>query len=380
MLYQGEGSATADKEALAEAKRRIAAGEDAAKVRTDTGWKQGAGGEWRSEIDDSKSKLRPGIAQKLLELQAQQQANAANAPIAAAGRHFLGPFVKAGTFGLVDPNDVAPSYKLSDLIDHPELAKAYPGVMDTPVAIDASLRNLGEFQGGNKIALNPRFIQLMAEKKKQPFEDLLREVLVHETQHRIQHDEKWKATRGPSEGGEYEKYRARSEEAEAFDAELRRDLSEDERRHIQPGALEAIDRERERARRREVPSNGAPPEPLQPQSAPMIQRPEASSPGEEAAPATEDAEHNRAGFMYALPGLRSGSPRPITHFLGDHDDEASHAREAYAYEHGFPSYLDMHFALLHPSTPPDVATYHLRAANGIETADSAADNEGEPAR
>ena len=33
---------------------------------------------------------------------------------------------------------------------------------------------------------------------------------------------------------------------------------------------------------------------------------------------------------------------------------------SYATGHGFPSYLDMHFALLHPSTHPDVAEYHLR--------------------
>src|ERR1700681_849513 len=91
VLYQGEGSETADKEALAEAKRRIAAGEDAAKVRTDTGWRQGAGGEWRSEIDDSGSKIRPGIAGKLLQLQAQQAEKLraqANSPVA-AGRHLM---------------------------------------------------------------------------------------------------------------------------------------------------------------------------------------------------------------------------------------------------------------------------------------------------
>jgi hypothetical protein len=73
------------------------------------------------------------------------------------------------------------------------------------------------------------------------------------------------------------------------------------------------------------------------------------------------------------------SPRPITHLVGDHHDEASHVREAYAIDQGFGSYLDMHFALLHPSTPPDVATYHLREANGMETADSGADNESERA-
>jgi hypothetical protein len=68
---------------------------------------------------------------------------------------------------------------------------------------------------------------------------------------------------------------------------------------------------------------------------------------------------------------------PIRHFLGDHDDDGTHARDAYAYEHGVPGYLDLHFALLHPSTPPDVAEHHLQAANGMVTADSAPED-GEP--
>ena len=41
-------------------------------------------------------------------------------------------------------------------------------------------------------------------------------------------------------------------------------------------------------------------------------------------------------------------------------------------DQGFGRYLDMHHALLHPSTPPELATYHLRAADGMEAAGSAA--------
>jgi hypothetical protein len=57
---------------------------------------------------------------------------------------------------------------------------------------------------------------------------------------------------------------------------------------------------------------------------------------------------------------------------------------SYATGHGFPSYLDMHFAVLHPSTHPDVAEYHLRetdmgSARHYLTADSAPDIENEPA-
>jgi hypothetical protein len=44
----------------------------------------------------------------------------------------------------------------------------------------------------------------------------------------------------------------------------------------------------------------------------------------------------------------------------DHHKTASMFREEYAGAHGFPSYLDFHFAVLHPSTPSDVAEHHLR--------------------
>jgi hypothetical protein len=48
---------------------------------------------------------------------------------------------------------------------------------------------------------------------------------------------------------------------------------------------------------------------------------------------------------------------------------------AYAAHHGFPDYLSMHFQLLHPSTPPEVAQHHLQAAWG--TTESAPDNVSE---
>jgi hypothetical protein len=75
------------------------------------------------------------------------------------------------------------------------------------------------------------------------------------------------------------------------------------------------------------------------------------SPSEEAAPATEEADHHKTASML---------------------------REQYAAMHGFPSYLDMHFALLR--MPSDEAEHHLRetdlgSTRHILTANNATDND-----
>jgi hypothetical protein len=88
-----------------------------------------------------------------------------------------------------------------------------------------------------------------------------------------------------------------------------------------------------------------------PANPPLLQVPDEAS-----SPAAEAAEHNRAASMF---------------------------REQYAAMHGFPRYLDMHMALLHPTMPPDEAEHHLRetdmgSARHYLTADNAPDD-GEPA-
>jgi hypothetical protein len=62
--FAGEGAATADKMALATARQRVDAGENAETVRKETGWFKGVDGKWRFEINDKKAKLLPKAMQQ----------------------------------------------------------------------------------------------------------------------------------------------------------------------------------------------------------------------------------------------------------------------------------------------------------------------------
>lgn len=188
------------------------------------------------------------------------------------------------------------------------------------------------------IVVNLPALKDWAERRNVPFEDALREVVLHEVQHGGQDVEKWKDTKPASAGGDpFERYRARTNEAEAYDAAARRDLSPQERRQVQPGALEARDRELALTRHRES-------------MAKLRERAEI--------PAT--------------------APAPVGEHMLAPIDEPEDPREAYAAHHGFPDYISMHFQLLHPSTHPDVMEHHLQAAWGTPTPDSAPDDEPAP--
>lgn len=59
--FAGPNAATANSMALATAKNRIAAGDDAESVRQATGWHKGVEGKWRFEINDADAALLPAI-------------------------------------------------------------------------------------------------------------------------------------------------------------------------------------------------------------------------------------------------------------------------------------------------------------------------------
>jgi conjugative element/phage-associated large polyvalent protein len=122
VLYAGEGSATADKEALARAKAMKGQGAADAKILKETGWVLKPDGKWRSEISDQGSKLQPGIEERL-----QEQ---------------LGKL--SGKFN----NFSTETYRVRDLLKHDALEAAYPEVMDMPVDVGRIWR-----QGGGVLKL-----------------------------------------------------------------------------------------------------------------------------------------------------------------------------------------------------------------------------------
>ncbi len=63
--FAGESSQTADRYALDTAQKRLADGDNPEKVRRETGWFEGADGQWRYEIPDDEAKFKTGDLDKL---------------------------------------------------------------------------------------------------------------------------------------------------------------------------------------------------------------------------------------------------------------------------------------------------------------------------
>ncbi len=173
----GERARTMDSPALARATTMEEAGADSEAVRKETGWFRGLDGIWRFEIDDSRARLKTPdwtITEK-------------------SGRFFVRR--KGVDRGVFPDRDSAERFrgeqtarftlrgKLADLLDHPELFKAYPELGRVPAEIRVG-RHL-PFKGvyGHDRAPLPD-LQVSA-----PTPDTARIVLLHELQHAIQRRE-----------------------------------------------------------------------------------------------------------------------------------------------------------------------------------------------
>ena len=167
--FAGAVSQTADKSQLDKAITDIESGKSKESVRKSTGWFKGHEDKWRYEIDDSKLKLKPEFM------------NYAET----GGLHSTGP--KWG------------EWRLSEIIDHPELFKAYPIMKN----MEVHFVDLGGIRGqytSRKIEINQR------DTKKNFNKDNIK-TLLHEVQHSIQAIEGF--TRGTSP--EKQSYRALEE-------------------------------------------------------------------------------------------------------------------------------------------------------------------------
>ena len=134
--FVGENAETADRNMLETAKRMRDAGADNEEIRQATGWFRGADGKWRFEIDDSGVKVKDDLH----------------------------------TYGT-----------LKEVIDAPELFKAYPYMKD----IFVSFENLNGMNGH----YSPTLDSIGIDKKLQNDKEGLKKTLVHEIQHAIQREE-----------------------------------------------------------------------------------------------------------------------------------------------------------------------------------------------
>jgi len=208
-LYQfaGPQSETADIYALATAKERIAAGENAEQVRKQTGWFRGVDEKWRYEISDDDAKLASnGVVTPediSAEIGGEVSVSAENDFFRATwgqGADYVGAFGKTedearanlfrtiakkrtpdGVFNAANIKAGPKEYPLTDIIDHPRLFAAYPDLKMIPVIFDDKMDSLGSVNAfGSELRLNP--VKL----KSNP--ELLSTVL-HEVQHLIQRRE-----------------------------------------------------------------------------------------------------------------------------------------------------------------------------------------------
>ena len=110
--FAGQNSRTSDKHALSSAQSRLDAGEDAEKVRQDTGWFKGADGKWRYEISDKDARL------------------------------------KTWTSYWTRLRDQGRTYDLSSILDHPRLFAAYPELKKVRVWPASDSNFAGRFNNG----------------------------------------------------------------------------------------------------------------------------------------------------------------------------------------------------------------------------------------
>ena len=140
--FAGKNAKGADLDKMAEAERRLEAGEDRDAVRRSTGWHKGADGKMRFEVDDSGAKIKNMS-------------------------FFMGEGEASG--------------KLSKVLDHPELFRAYPELADVDAQIFVA-PNMEVSRGSFSPSENR--LRVSARSKEEALSSLL-----HEVQHSMQRKE-----------------------------------------------------------------------------------------------------------------------------------------------------------------------------------------------
>lgn len=158
--FGGVGAKTANLDALQWAHQLEGQGKSSTDIWHATGWNRGADGQWRFEIPDTGARMG-GLGAK---------PNMYNPDMLAVGSPPL------------DFKNPSASYKLSDVLQHPELFKAYPELANMPVRPMPFEKVLGGVKG----AFYPSKGEMYLARAKPP--EMLSTTL-HEIQHGIQTNE-----------------------------------------------------------------------------------------------------------------------------------------------------------------------------------------------
>ena len=191
--FGGEGSATANREALTKAQKMEADGSDREAIWKTTGWFKQPDGKWRYEISDEKSDTTPAFDHALTE-------------------------TKGGKWQMEGP--------MSDFYDHDKLYEAYPHLKDMKTSVQKFPKGMSQAYGTHNS--ETQTIRLNSDPKR----TANARVVGHELQHEVQNREKFQY----SAGGRANAYKASDHdyerfpgEAEAFNVTNRHTMTDEER-------------------------------------------------------------------------------------------------------------------------------------------------------
>ena len=225
---------TADKSALEKAMEFEKDGTDSEKIRKETGWFKGYDGKWRFEIDDSELEFKTDIEKNRAAAIELAKMKAKSAEIEWKIVNDTATEAEENEYYSLDEKMVQLRkwQKLSDVINHPKLFKAYPQLKDVNVYYEISSLNRGLYSSkGNVIRLNP--MCPIGEQK---------EIIIHEIQHAIQRIEdfangsslEYWENLGYSDEEAMVMYYNTAGEREARDVSARRDYNAEQRKNIRP--------------------------------------------------------------------------------------------------------------------------------------------------
>ena len=225
---------TADKSALEKAMELEKDGTDSEKIRKETGWFKGYDGKWRFEIDNSELEFKTDVAKNRAAAIELAKMKAKSAEIEWKIVNDTATEAEENEYYSLDEKRVQLRkwQKLSDVINHPKLFKAYPQLKDVNVYYEISSLNRGLYSSkGNVIRLNP--MCPIGEQK---------EIIIHEIQHAIQRIEdfakgsslEYWENLGYSDEEAMAMYYNTAGEREARDVSARRDYNAEQRKNIRP--------------------------------------------------------------------------------------------------------------------------------------------------
>jgi hypothetical protein len=194
--FAGESARTADLEALDRARdreregfgtdpdrfgHRVGSVED---THTETGWHRGADGKWRFEIDDSKATVKPEAVDAATHFRSAIEHSDRALAARAAGDEEGNTAATEASRASSAAAAKATVATVGDVLDHPDLFKAYPELASVPLKINGEMGHWGSYDSNrNQVTMRPPADYPRTGNRS------FKSVLLHEIQHAVQEKE-----------------------------------------------------------------------------------------------------------------------------------------------------------------------------------------------